>query len=121
MNVREGPIPPDRGEIQQIRVEKERNREEKGEMDKNKEKEMDHVKRQLPENTPPIVSAWKARGGLTSMHARSFIAVAMVFGLVHALSGSATTTLDPNKVEVVTSDVAHFWRAFDDSARVPTV
>jgi hypothetical protein len=45
----------------------------------------------------------------------------MVFGLMRALSGSTrTTTLDPNKVEVVTSDVTHFWRAFDDSAKVST-
>jgi hypothetical protein len=54
------------------------------------------------------------------MHARSLIAVAMVFGLVHALSGSATTTLDPKKAEVVTTDITHFWQAFDESAKVST-
>jgi hypothetical protein len=52
---------------------------------------------------------------------RALIAVGMVFGLVRVLSGSTTTmTLDPNRAEVVTADVAHFWRAFDESAKVPT-
>ena len=50
-----------------------------------------------------------------------FIAVAIVFGLIRALNGSTTTTtLDPNEAEVVTTDVAHFWRAFDESAKVST-
>jgi len=31
-----------------------------------------------------------------------------------------TNTPDPNQVEVVTVDVVHFWRAFDESAKVPT-
>jgi hypothetical protein len=54
-------------------------------------------------------------------HARSFIAVAIIFGLIRALNGSTTTTtLDPNRAEVVTTDVAHFWQAFDESAKVST-
>jgi hypothetical protein len=28
-------------------------------------------------------------------------------------------TTDPNKVEIVTADVDHFWRAFDDAAKAP--
>ncbi len=52
------------------------------------------------------------------MHARSLIAVATLFGLLQ-VSSSPATTLDPSKAEVVTSDVKHFWRAFDDAARVP--
>jgi hypothetical protein len=69
----------------------------------------------------PILSAWKTRGEFTSRHAQSLIAVTMVFGLVHTLCGStSTTTLDPNKAEVVTADVVHFWRAFDESGKVPT-
>lgn len=29
------------------------------------------------------------------------------------------TTSDPNKVDLVTSDVAHFWRAFDAASKLP--
>lgn len=52
---------------------------------------------------------------------RALIAVGMVFGLVPAIDASIMTkTPDPNQVEVVTVDVVHFWRAFDESAKVPT-
>ena len=37
--------------------------------------------------------------------------------LVLSLCGFTTTTTDPRKAEVVTTDVAHFWQAFDDAAR----
>ncbi|MGH8213142.1 MAG: DUF2268 domain-containing putative Zn-dependent protease [Rhodanobacteraceae bacterium] len=39
--------------------------------------------------------------------------------LALSLCGFTTTTTDPDKAEVVTTDVAHFWRAFDDAAEVP--
>ncbi|MBN8714459.1 MAG: hypothetical protein J0H50_10900 [Xanthomonadales bacterium] len=32
---------------------------------------------------------------------------------------TTTTTTDPDKVEVVTSDVTHFWQAFDNAGKVP--
>jgi len=35
------------------------------------------------------------------------------------LCGFTTTTLDPDKAEIVTTDVARFWQAFDDAAKVP--
>ncbi|HEV2112469.1 MAG TPA: DUF2268 domain-containing putative Zn-dependent protease [Gammaproteobacteria bacterium] len=41
-----------------------------------------------------------------------------VMGVVVALCGF-TTTLDPDQAEIVTTDVTHFWRAFDDAAKVP--
>ena len=43
----------------------------------------------------------------------------VLIGAVLALSGFTTTTLDPDKAEIVTSDVEHFWQAFDDAAKVP--
>ena len=39
--------------------------------------------------------------------------------LILPLCGFTTTTLDPDKAEIVTTDVAHFWQAFDDAAKVP--
>ncbi|HEX7129148.1 MAG TPA: DUF2268 domain-containing putative Zn-dependent protease [Rhodanobacteraceae bacterium] len=45
---------------------------------------------------------------------------AMVFSaLALCLCAFTTTTTDPDKAKVVTSDVAHFWQAFDDAAKVP--
>ena len=38
---------------------------------------------------------------------------------VLALCGFTATTTDPAQVEIVTTDVDHFWHAFDDAARVP--
>ena len=43
----------------------------------------------------------------------------MLAGTMLALSGFTTTTLDPGQAEIVTSDVGHFWQAFDDAAKVP--
>ena len=43
----------------------------------------------------------------------------VLMGAVLALCGFTTTTLDPDQAEIVTSDVAHFWQAFDDAAKVP--
>ena len=40
--------------------------------------------------------------------------------LILSLSGFTTTTTDPDKAEVVTADVAHFWQAFDDAGKTPT-
>lgn len=40
-------------------------------------------------------------------------------GLILFLCGFTTTTTDPDRAEVVTTDVAHFWQAFDDAAKVP--
>ncbi|HSN18503.1 MAG TPA: DUF2268 domain-containing putative Zn-dependent protease [Gammaproteobacteria bacterium] len=36
-----------------------------------------------------------------------------------ALCGFTTTTLDPDQAEIVTTDVDHFWQAFDDAAKLP--
>ena len=44
--------------------------------------------------------------------------LAVSLGTVIALCGFTTTTLDPGQAEVVTVDVNHFWRAFDDAAKV---
>jgi Predicted Zn-dependent protease (DUF2268) len=44
---------------------------------------------------------------------------AVLIPLVLCLSGFTTTTIDPHKVEIATTDVAHFWRAFDEAAKVP--
>ncbi len=35
------------------------------------------------------------------------------------LCGFTATTLNPDQVEIVTTDVDHFWQAFDDAAKVP--
>lgn len=35
------------------------------------------------------------------------------------LCGFTTTTLDPDQAEIVTTDVDHFWQAFDAAAEVP--
>lgn len=40
-------------------------------------------------------------------------------GAVLTLCGFTTTTLDPDQAEIVTTDVAHFWQAFDDAAKAP--
>lgn len=42
---------------------------------------------------------------------------ALLVPLMLSLCGFTTTTTDPNKAEVVTTDVAHFWQAFDDAAK----
>ncbi|HEY3521716.1 MAG TPA: DUF2268 domain-containing putative Zn-dependent protease [Rhodanobacteraceae bacterium] len=44
---------------------------------------------------------------------------AMISALAMCLCGFTTTTTDPGKAEVVTTDVAHFWQAFDDAAKAP--
>lgn len=49
---------------------------------------------------------------------RSIVVTLATMASAFALSGS-TTTSEPNKVEVATSDVAHFWQAFDDACKVP--
>lgn len=38
---------------------------------------------------------------------------------VLVLCGFTTTTLDPGQAEIVTTDVGHFWQAFDAAAKVP--
>ena len=45
---------------------------------------------------------------------------ALLTAMALCLCGFTTTTTDPDKAEVVTTDVAHFWQAFDDAAKVPT-
>ena len=45
--------------------------------------------------------------------------LALLATLALTLCGFTTTTTDPNKAEVVTTDVAHFWQAFDDAVKVP--
>src|SRR5690348_17765754 len=44
---------------------------------------------------------------------------AILSALALCLCSFTTTTTDPDKAEVVTSDVAHFWQAFDDAAKLP--
>jgi len=44
---------------------------------------------------------------------------ALLAPLALTLCGFTTTTTDPDKAEVVTADVAHFWQAFDDAAKAP--
>jgi len=39
-------------------------------------------------------------------------------GMVALLCGFTSTTLIPEQAELVTSDVEHFWQAFDDAAKV---
>jgi hypothetical protein len=48
----------------------------------------------------------------------SFKSLALM-GAVLAVSGFTSTTLDPDQAEIVTSDVDHFWQAFDDAAKAP--
>jgi hypothetical protein len=43
----------------------------------------------------------------------------VLMGAVLALCGFTATTLDPDQAEIVTSDVDHFWQAFDDAAKAP--
>jgi hypothetical protein len=35
------------------------------------------------------------------------------------LCGFTCTTLEPDQAEVVTTDIEHFWKAFDDAAKLP--
>lgn len=50
---------------------------------------------------------------------RNFTRCLLPAGLILFLCGFTTTTTDPGQAEVVTTDVAHFWQAFDDAARAP--
>ncbi len=50
---------------------------------------------------------------------RSLLVTLALVATVFALSGFIATTSDPNKVEVATSDVAHFYQAFDDASKLP--
>lgn len=50
---------------------------------------------------------------------RSNWVAALVCGVLPFLTGFTTATLDPNDAEIVTSDVEHFWQAFDAAAKVP--
>lgn len=45
--------------------------------------------------------------------------VLLLAPLLLSLCGFTTTTTDPDKSEVVTTDVAHFWQAFDDAGKAP--
>jgi hypothetical protein len=48
------------------------------------------------------------------------VLIAALFApLALCLCAFTRTTTDPRKAEVVTTDVAHFWQAFDDAAKVP--
>lgn len=40
-------------------------------------------------------------------------------GMVLTLCGFTAMTRNPDQAEIVTSDVNHFWKAFDDAAKVP--
>src|SRR5574337_206394 len=56
---------------------------------------------------------------LRSNAIRLFTRSLLPTGLILFLCGFTTTTTDPDRAEVVTTDVAHFWQAFDDAAKVP--
>lgn len=47
------------------------------------------------------------------------ICVLLLLPLTICLCGSTATTTNPARVQVVTSDVAHFWQAFDAAGKVP--
>ena len=49
----------------------------------------------------------------------SSLALIALFAALPPLGASTVTTLDPGQAEVVTSDVTHFWQAFDDAAKAP--
>jgi hypothetical protein len=54
------------------------------------------------------------------MRLLSILAVLLMLAAsVHADDAATTTTSDPAQAEIVTSDVANFWKAFDDAARLP--
>lgn len=44
---------------------------------------------------------------------------ALLTAVALCLCGFTTTTTDPDKADVITADVAHFWQAFDDAAKAP--
>ncbi|MBN8736287.1 MAG: hypothetical protein J0H27_08460 [Xanthomonadales bacterium] len=46
---------------------------------------------------------------------------ALLAAVAFCLCGFTTTTTDPDKAKVVTTDVAHFWQAFDAAAKAPAV
>lgn len=50
---------------------------------------------------------------------RNFTRGLLPAGLIIFLCAFTTTTTDPNQAEVVTTDVAHFWQAFDHAAKAP--
>ena len=50
---------------------------------------------------------------------RNFTRGLLPAGLIIFLCAFTTTTTDPNQAEVVTTDVAHFWQAFDHVAKAP--
>lgn len=49
------------------------------------------------------------------------LTVVLLAASASCLCGFTTTTIDPHKAEIVTTDVAHFWQAFDDAAKLPVV
>jgi len=52
-------------------------------------------------------------------HINSLI-MCMVFAVIAmTLCGFTAMTRNPDQAEIVTTDVTHFWRAFDDAAKVP--
>lgn len=50
---------------------------------------------------------------------KSILKCLALIGAMPLLCAATTTTLDPDQAEIVTSDVDHFWQAFDDAAKVP--
>lgn len=57
--------------------------------------------------------------GQSMKHCRRVLAALALVATSFALSGFTTTTSDPDTVEVETSDVAHFWHAFDKASKMP--
>lgn len=43
----------------------------------------------------------------------------VLLGGICLLCGFTTTTLDPDRAQIVTADVDRFWQTFDDAAKVP--
>lgn len=50
---------------------------------------------------------------------RGLVLTAAVLAPCSFADTTTTTTQDPDQAQIVTSDVDHFWQAFDDAAKVP--
>jgi hypothetical protein len=58
-------------------------------------------------------------GKLASLSFRGLVLTGAVLAPGVFADTATTTTQDPDQAEIVTTDVDHFWQAFDDAAKVP--
>src|SRR5579863_8768198 len=70
---------------------------------------------QTGDSSPGRLCILAARGKHMRIARSSLLAGITVSTL--ALCGFTITTTDPDEAEIVTSDVVHFWQAFDDAAK----